>query len=133
MNNIFKLHGLPQAIVSDMDKIFTRKLWKEFFKLLGTQLHMGSAYHPQTEGQSERVNQCLETYLRCFVDSCPTKWSSWLALAEYWYNTSLHSSLGTSPFHVLYGHHPRELGIEAPVPTVQADLDEWLQDRDNMQ
>ena len=51
MNNVFKLHGLPQAIVSDRDKIFTNNLWKELFKLLGTDLHMSSAYHPQSNGQ----------------------------------------------------------------------------------
>lgn len=76
MNNIFKLYGLPKAIVLDRDKIFTSNLWKELFKSLGTDLHMSSAYHPQTDGQTERVNQCLETYLRCFVHACPTKWAS---------------------------------------------------------
>lgn len=97
MNNVFKLHGLPQAIISDRDKIFTSNLWKELFKLLGTDLQMSSAYHPHTDGQTERVNQCLETYLRCFVHSCPSKWSSWLHLAEFYYNTSFHSSLGNTP------------------------------------
>lgn len=114
MNNIFKLHGLPQAIVLERDKIFASNMWRELFKLLGTDLQMSSAYHPQTDGQSERVNQCLETYLRGFVNSCPAKWSSWLSLAEFWYNTSFHYSLGNTPFFVLYGHHARELGIEAP-------------------
>lgn len=117
MNNIFKLHGLPKVIVSDRDKVFTSNLWKELFKLLGTELHKSSAYHPQTDGQTERLNQCLETYLRCFVHSCPTKWSSWLALAEFWYNTSYHSSLGNTPFFVLYGNHPQQLGFEAPYPS----------------
>jgi ribosomal protein L21E len=133
MNNIFKLHGLPQAIVSDKDKIFTSNLWRELFKLLGTELHMSSAYHPQFDGQSERVNQCLETYLRCFVHSCPTKWSSWLALAEFWYNTSFHSSLGNTKFFVLYGHHPQQLGVEAPLTSENIELNGWLQDRDLMQ
>lgn len=94
LNNIFKLHGLPTAIISDRDKVFTSHLWQELFSLLGVDLKMSSAYHPQTDGQTERVNQCLETYLRCFVHTCPTKWHHWLALAEYWYNTSYHSSLG---------------------------------------
>lgn len=96
MINIFKLHDLPQAIVSDRDKIFTSNLWRELFKLLGTDLQMSSAYHSQTDGQSKRVNQCVETYLRCFVNSCPAKWSTWLALVEFWYNTSFHSSLGNT-------------------------------------
>lgn len=107
LNNIFKLHGLPHVMISDTDKVFTSNVWQELFKLVGTDLRMRSAYHPQTDGQTERVNQCLETYLRCFVHTCPTKWSQWLALAEYWYNTSYHSSLGKSPFMVLYGHEPR--------------------------
>ena len=133
MNNVFKLHGLPKAIVSDRDKIFTSKLWRELFKLQGTQLLMSSAYHPQTDGQLERVNQCLETYLRCFVHSCPNKWSSWLSLAEFWYNTSFHSSLGNTPFFVLYGHHPQQLGLQASCESGNSDLDSWLQDRGLMQ
>lgn len=132
MDHIFKLHGLPQAIISDRDKVFTSNLWKELFILLGTKLHMSSAYHPQSDGQTERVNQCLETYLRCFVHACPKKWSSWLSLAEYWYNTSYHTSLGSTPFFVLYGHEPHNLGVEPPDSAQHLDLNTWLQDRDLM-
>jgi len=74
MDHVFKLHGMPQAMVSDRDKIFTIAVWQELFKLTGTELHMSTSYHPQTDGQTERVNQCLEAYLRCFVHACPTKW-----------------------------------------------------------
>lgn len=74
---------------------------------------MSSAYHPQTDGQTERLNQCLEAFLRCTVHACPTKWFRWLALAEFWYNTSFHSALGRAPFEVLYGHPPRHFGISA--------------------
>lgn len=91
-HNVFKLHGLPNAMVSDRDKIFTSHIWQELFKMLNIDLRTSSAYHPQTE----RVNQCLETYLRCFVNDCANKWSQWLSLGEYRYNTSFHSSLGKS-------------------------------------
>lgn len=113
MFHIYKLHGLPQTIVSDRDKIFTNQLWEQLFLRAGTKLHYSSAYHPQSDGQTERVNQCLEIYLRCFVHSTPSKWYSWLHLAEYWYNSTYHSSLGTTPFEVLYGYPPNHFGISS--------------------
>lgn len=75
MQHIHRLHGLPQALISDRDRIFTSTLWTTLFRLTGTQLHMSSSYHPQSDGQTERVNQCLETFLRCFVHACPSQWS----------------------------------------------------------
>lgn len=90
MVNIYKLHGLPQALVSDRDRIFTSNVWQHLFRLAGVKLQMSSAYHPQTDGQTERVNQCMETFLRCFVQACPKQWVRWLHLAEFWYNTSWH-------------------------------------------
>jgi hypothetical protein len=74
LNMVYKLHGLLSAIVSDRDPVFTSKFWQYLFKMSGTNLKMSSSYHPQTDGQSKRVNQCLETFLRCFVHSCPKKW-----------------------------------------------------------
>lgn len=129
ISNIFKLHGLPAAIVSDRDKVFTSTLWRELFRLSHTQLKMSSAYHPQTDGQTERVNQCLETYLRCFAHACPAKWVDWLHLAEFWYNTSPHATLGTTPFEVLYGHSPRHFGIVDPASCTTPELTDWLRDR----
>jgi hypothetical protein len=93
-NSVYKLHGLPDAIVTDRDKIFTTSLWKELFRLSDTQLLMSISYHPQTDGQTERLNQCLETFLRCVVHSSPAKWYFWLPLAEYWYNTFFQSAIG---------------------------------------
>jgi hypothetical protein len=87
MINIYRLHGLPSAIVSDRDRIFT-SLWRELFRLAGVELRMSSAYHPQCDGQTEHVNQCMETFLRCFANAVPTKWFEWLHLAEFWYNTT---------------------------------------------
>ena len=94
---------------------------------------MSSAYHPQTDGQTERVNQCLETYLRCFVHSFPKKWSSWLSLAEFWYNTSYHSSLGQTPFKVLYGHDLVQMGIDIADSCQNIDLQQWLSEKDLIQ
>jgi len=97
-SNVYKLHGLPTAIVSDRDKIFTSKFWRELFKLVGVELRMSTADHPQSDGQSERVNQCLETFLRYFVHMCPKQWRQWLDQAEFWYNTTWHSALGWKCF-----------------------------------
>jgi hypothetical protein len=133
MQHIHRLHGLPQSLISDHDRIFTSTLWTTLFKLAGTQLRMSSSYHPQTDGQTERVNQCLETYLRCFVHACPSQWSQWFALAEYWYNTSFHSALGTTPFEVLYGHKPRYFGFTASSACQSEDLLDWLHEREQMQ
>lgn len=133
MNNIFKLHGLPQAIISDRDRIFTSTLWQELFKLSRIELHLSSSYHPQSDGQTERVNQCLEAYLRCSVYSCPKNWTVWLPLAEYWYNTSYHTALGKTPFEVLYGRPPRDLGVIQLSEASMPDLVSWLKEREVMQ
>jgi hypothetical protein len=118
LDNIVKLHGLPQSIVTDRDTIFVSQFWKTLFKLYKVNLKLSTAYHPQTDGQSERVNQCLEMYLRCAVHDSPKSWKSWLSLAEIWYNSSLHSALGCSPFKALYGYEPN-LGA---VPTITPDV-----------
>jgi hypothetical protein len=67
MQNIYKLHGLPSALVSDCDRVFSSLLWHEMFRLAGVDLRLSSAYHPQSDGQTERVNQCIEQYLCWFA------------------------------------------------------------------
>jgi len=99
-DGVVKLHGLPKTMVSDRDKIFTSIVWTKLFKLVGVQLLFSTAYHPQTDGQTERVNQCFEMYLRCAVSDAPKKWHAWLAQAEFWYNTNFHTAIGCSPFNV---------------------------------
>jgi hypothetical protein len=106
VDSVVKLHGMPRTITSDRDAIFTSKFWRMLFDNLGTKLKFTTSYHPQTDGQSERVNQCLEMYLRCMAQDAPEQWKKWLSTAEFWYNTSVHSSIGCSPFKALYGHEP---------------------------
>ncbi|XP_026459437.1 uncharacterized protein LOC113360105 [Papaver somniferum] len=93
LDNIFKLHGLPATIVSDRDNIFLSNFWQELFTKMGTALHMSSAYHPKTNGQTERVNACLESYLRCMTSYIPSKWVSWLSLSEWQTYVQLKRSL----------------------------------------
>ena len=90
---------------------------------------MSSSYHTQTDGQTERLNQCLEAYLRCTIQSCPRQWSKSLPLAEFWYNTTHHIALGRTPFEVLYGHAPRHFGISKTDACHPAELEEWLTER----
>lgn len=79
MDHVFKLHGMPASIISDRDPIFLSSFWKEFFKLHGSRLCLSSGYHPQTDGQTEIVNKCLETDLCCFTSAQPRKWLQWLS------------------------------------------------------
>ena len=94
----WKLHGLPSEIVSDMDAKFSREFWKSLCKALGIKRRMSTAYHPQTDGQTERTNQVLEGYLRNFVNYDQDDWYEMLPLAEYAYNNSKTSAHKLTPF-----------------------------------
>lgn len=102
-DSVVKLHGIPSSIVSDRDKIFTSHLWHELLAGAGTKLLYSTTYHPQMDGQSERVNQCMEMYLRYAVHDSLHKWRRWLPMAEFWYNSTFHASLQGTPFKALYG------------------------------
>ena len=132
VENVVKLHGFPKTIVSDRDPIFTSAFWRELWKLSGTKLCMTSAYHPQSDGQTEVINRCVEQFLRCFVHERPKQWSFMLPWAEYWYNTTYHSSIGMSPFKAVYGREaPPLMGYEQGSSSIQ-ELDEQLAERDEL-
>jgi hypothetical protein len=130
VDNIVRLHGIPCSIVSYRDPIFTSTFWTELFCLTGTQLRMSTAFHPQTDSQSEVTNRILCVYLRCLAGDRPKSWLRWLPWVEYCYNTSYQSAFKTTPFQVVYGRPPPPLiSYTAGRAKVQA-LNRQLVDRD---
>jgi len=103
IKEIVRLHGVPSSIVSDRDPCFTSRFWQTLQEAFGTKLTMSSAYHPQTDGQSERTIQSLEDLLRtCILDHLGA-WDEVLPLIEFTYNNSFHASIGMAPYEALYG------------------------------
>ena len=107
VQHIWRQHGLPVDIISDRDVAFTSQFWRDIMKYLGINQRMSTAFHPQTEGQTERVNQVLEAYLREYCNYEQNDWAELLPLAKFSYNNSAHSATNFSPFYANYGYHPR--------------------------
>jgi transposase InsO family protein len=103
MKEIARLHGIPRKIVSDRDTNFTSNLWRGLFKGFGTNLNFIATYHPQTNEQTERVNQIIEDMMRMYVMDKPSKWEDYLHLVEFSYNNGYQDSLKMIPFEALYG------------------------------
>ena len=114
VDHIFRLHGMPKSIISDRDSRFMSRFWKAVFDSLGTKLLYSSAYHPQTDGQTERTNRTMEQMLRMYVQRNPEEWDCYLAPIEFAYNNAIQASTGYSPFFLMNGEHPR-------VPTALSD------------
>ena len=104
---IYRLHGLPVSIVTDRDSKFISHFWCSLWKLLKTSLNMSSAYHPQTDGQTEVTNRSLGNMLRCLVGDNLRSWDTILCQTEFAHNHANNRSLGFSPFKVVYGVQPR--------------------------
>lgn len=107
IEQVWRLHGIPKNIVSDRDSKFISKFWEELMRMLGIQRTLSSAYHPETDGQTERTNRSLEQILRHFCAHQQRRWAEFLPHAEFAYNNAKHSTTGVSPFFANYGHHPR--------------------------
>lgn len=103
---IFRLHGVPANIVSDRDSRFTSEFWKALCAALGVAQRMSTAFHPESDGQTERVNRVLEDMLRHYVSPDQTNWADLLCMAEFAYNSAWHESIQNTPFYLTYGYHP---------------------------
>ena len=107
LSRVVTSHGLPDDIVTDRGSIFTAHYTKTFLEALGVKQNLSTAFHQQTDGQTERTNATLEQYLRCFSNYQQDDWSTLLAQAEFCYNNTVHASTKQTPFFALHGFHPR--------------------------
>jgi len=107
LDHVVRLHGLPDSIVSDRGAIFTSKFWKALSRMMGTKQKLSTAFHPQTDGQTERMNQTMEQYLHMYCNYQQDDWAELLSLAEFSYNNAHQSTIKCSPFYANYGYNPR--------------------------
>jgi len=114
LREVWKLQGLPTAIISDMDAKFSAEFWESLCKSVGIKRKMSTTYHPQTDGQTERTNQTLEGYLRNFRNYHQKEWYHPLPLAEHVYNNSTTNAHGMSPFYANYGFHTQTEWMKEP-------------------
>jgi hypothetical protein len=122
IRDVFSKHGLPVDIVSDRGTMFTSKLWTSLCDILSIRQNLSTAYHPQTDGQTERTNQTLEQYLRMFVNYDQDDWVEWLPLAEFVFNNTPSDATGLTPFFANKGYHPRLTLSLKDVPSHKAHL-----------
>jgi hypothetical protein len=107
LRNIWKLHGLPTHVTSDRGTQFTAKFWRALCKHLDIEARMSTAFHPETDGQTERLNAVMEQYLRGYVSYQQDDWVKWLPMAEFSANNQVSASTKATPFFANYGFHPR--------------------------
>jgi len=105
-NEIWKLHGISRRILSDRGPQFASKFMEELMRVLGTKRQLSTAYYPQTNGQTERINQEIGTFLRYYVNYQQDDWTKWLAAAEFQYNNKKHAATGKTLFKLNFGRHP---------------------------
>lgn len=136
VEHVFPLHGVPEKIVSDRGTQFSARIMKELYNLLGIDMALSTAYHPQSNGQTEHTNQELVKFLRLFCSDEQSEWAKYLPMAEFAYNSHVHSATGTSPFELLYGYKPTwstPAGGRATFPEVQTRLDNLRKAREEAQ
>jgi hypothetical protein len=135
LQHVFKQFGLPRKIISDRDPRLAGKFAKALCAALGITQNMSTAFHPRTDGQSERTNQGLEQYLQFYVNTKQSNWAQLLSIAEFAHNSWRNESTGQSPFDLLMGYHLRAewTTVQSPIPQVTLRLDQIREARDQAQ
>ena len=123
LEHVFTKFGLPNKVTSDRGPQFVSKFTKDIYQALGIENATSTAYHPQTDSQTERVNQELEQYLRCYTSQVQDDWAKYVSLAEFAYNNRKHSATGKSPFEIILGYHP---AIEPMGITEKVEINEHV-------
>jgi len=123
-NDIWKLHKVPKKILSDRRPQFASKFMEKFTKALGTKKQLSMAYYSQTDGQTERINQEIEVFLRHYMNYQQDDWTNWLAAAEFQYNDKKHAATGRTPFELNFGRHSwkGDLMVKTDIPQVEKFL-----------
>jgi hypothetical protein len=140
-DKVFSLFGTPDGIVSDRGPVFTSHFWSALCFHLYTRQRLSTAFHPQTDGQTERQNQVLEHYLRAYCNTRKDDWPSKLCFAEFTYNTTKHSATKTTPFYAVYHYEPQlpwnpkkpEDGLQREVPAAQKRVELMQEERRKLQ
>jgi len=120
-DNIWKIHGIPKKIISNRGPQFASIFMGELCKALGIKRAMSMAYHPQTDSQTERINQEVKVFLKHYINYRQDDWTKWLATAEFQYNDKKHAATGHSPFYVNYRRHlwKGNLTVEMEIPSLE--------------
>jgi transposase InsO family protein len=123
VQHVFANHGMPEKIISDRGSVWNNRFWAHVRKVLGVQHHMSTAYHPQTDGQTERVNSVLGDVLRTYARANGTDWDHWLPVVQFAINNSHQESTKATPFYLMHGEHPRTpatVSLPEKVPEAKA-------------
>src|SRR5947207_10311072 len=107
LKHVIRLHGIPDSVVSDRGSIFTSHFWKSLSALMNMKQRLSTSFHPQTDGQTERLNQTLEQYLRIYINYMQNNWVQLLPVAQFAYNNAITATTKVTPFYASYGLHPQ--------------------------
>ena len=127
LREVVRVHGLPESLVNDRDTVFTSHFKRRLIELLGIKANRSTTFHPQTDGQTERLNSVLEQYLRIYCDYQHKNWASLINMAEFSHSNSRHSTTTLTPFFANYGFHPR-MSLLPPSPdSITSTADSYVQ------